>query len=218
MSTEATLEQALDTMLEHGVEDLRALRRDNHSLFLDATRKLRELRATAGTQAHSAVVPAEEDELSQLSQLLGYTGPKRRSLGLAASISNMANSPVASSLFQLLAAVSPSWNKSIPVVPAMELTDEEPDAQPTARNKRVKTSATSAETPSTKPSSAAKLKTTIIKKSAAESKPLLAKPVARARDTEGEKITKETQAQPSLRARRRGRISRDLPESDSDDE
>jgi len=49
MTTEAPLEQAHDIMLERGIEDHRALRRDNNALFLEAARKLGELRATAGT-------------------------------------------------------------------------------------------------------------------------------------------------------------------------
>jgi len=98
------------------------------------------------------------------------------------------------------------------------LFDEELGPQSTTCSKHAKTAATSAKTTPTKPSSAAKNKTTIINKSAAKTRAPLAKPVARARDTEREEITKERQARPSIRARMRARISGDLDESDSDDE
>jgi len=52
MSTEAALEQALDAMLQRGIEDLKALRQDNHSLFFDGTRQLGELRGAVGTKSH----------------------------------------------------------------------------------------------------------------------------------------------------------------------
>jgi len=53
MSTEAALEQALDAMLQRGIEDLKALRQDNHSLFFDATRQLGELRGAVSTKSHA---------------------------------------------------------------------------------------------------------------------------------------------------------------------
>ena len=170
MSTEAALEQALDVTLQCGIDDLKSLRRDNHALFFDATRRLGELRAAVGNKSHA-------------------------------------------------------------VRSAIDVSDEEPESTPNARGKRAKIAATPAKTPSTKSSpavktaatpaktsptkssSAATPKTTTLKKSAAKAKTPVAKSVARARETEREKVTQKTKP----RRRRRSDSVSDFDDSDIDE-
>jgi len=51
-------------MLQRGIDDLKSLRRDNHSLFFDAARQLGELRATVGTKSRAVrrAIDVSEEE------------------------------------------------------------------------------------------------------------------------------------------------------------